>query len=232
MVKRQHDVGVSQAGVARWFGGQAFAGLHEYSRSQQFRLCGLSTTPLNVFFRLGGKISYYLSMTDFKLQIARHRDTLNELHERIHATFKVRDRSEGHKRAWSEACSAFHSFSSEVDNLMDKVSHTTVAEDEQTRTFVFDFLSIDPVYFRSGYQKERLLKLVKVLHLTEHEKAVLRQTIQCRVRSGALREFRRFCQLIPKIQSDDFILDLKTGARSTDEAIRRRAAFALEYIVA
>lgn len=186
----------------------------------------------NVCFRLAGKISYYRGMADFKSQIARHRDTLNELHDRIHATFKVRGHSEAHTQSWTKACSAFHCFRSEVDAILAKVSHTTVAEDKQTRTFVFDFLSVDPVYFRSGYQKERLLKLVKVLDLTEQEKAVLRQTIQRRIRNGALREFRRFCQLIPKIQSDDFILDLKMGAGSTDEAIRRRAVFALAYIVA
>ncbi len=114
---------------------------------------------------------------------------------------------------------------------MDKVSHTTVAEDEQTRRFVFDFLSVDPVYFRSGYEKERLLKVVKMLDLTEHEKAVLRQTIQRRIRNGALREFRRFCQLIPKIQSDDFTANLKTDAGSTDVNVRRRATFALAYII-
>lgn len=169
-------------------------------------------------------------MTDFKSLIAHHRDTLNELHGNIHATFKLRDRSEGQKQAWAEACSAFHSFESEIDNLLESVNAKTVAENKQLREFAFDFISVDPIYFRSGYEKERLLKLLKSLDFTDHEKSVLRQTILHRVNNGALREFRRFCQLIPKIQSDDFVFELKMDARSTDENIRRRAAFALEYI--
>ena len=171
-------------------------------------------------------------MTDFKSQIARHRDTLNELHERIHATFKMRDRSEAHKQTWKEACSKFHGFQSEIDIYLDEVSAERVSEDKQIRQFVFDFLSVDPIYFRSGYEKERLLKLLKALDLTDGEKAVLRQIIRRRIRNGALREFRRFCQLIPRIQTDDFVAELRTTAQSNEEDIKRRAAFALEYVVA
>ncbi len=169
-------------------------------------------------------------MKDFKSQILRHRDTLNELQRHIHATFKVRDHSAGKKQAWSEACRVFHIFESEIDKILENVNSKTVAEDKLLRKFVFDFISVDPIYFRSGYEKERLLKSVKFLEFTDHEKSVLRQTIQHRVNNGALREFRRFCQLIPKIQSDDFVFELKMAARSTNENIKRRAAFALDYI--
>jgi len=170
-------------------------------------------------------------MTDFKPQIASHRDTLNELLERIHTTYKMRDRSDKHHQAWAEACREFHSFQSEVDNLLEKVSADTVAEHKPLRKFVFDFISVDPIYFRSGYEKERLLKLLKPLDFTEHERAVLRQTILRRVSNGALREYRRFCQLIPKIQTDDFLAELRTAEQSTNNDISRRAAFALEYVV-
>ncbi len=170
-------------------------------------------------------------MTDYKSQIARHRDALNALQERIHTTFRMRDQSEARKRAWEDACSEFQSFQSQIDTLLNNISGDTVANDKGIRSFVFDFLSVDPIYYRSGYEKERLLKLVKALELTGHEKAVLRETIQNRVRNGALREFRRFCQLIPKIQTDDFVIELQTSAGCGDEDVRRRAAFALKYVV-
>ena len=170
-------------------------------------------------------------MTDFKSHVVRHRDTLNELQERIHATFKERDRSEAHERAWKEACSDFHGFQSVIDIILDEISAEAVSEDKQTRQFVFDFLSVDPIYFRSGYEKERLLRMLKALDLTDNEKVVLRQIIQHRIRNGALREFRRFCQLIPKIQSDEFVAELREAAHSDDADIKRRAAFALEYVI-
>ena len=169
-------------------------------------------------------------MSDFKSQIARHRDKLNELHERIHSTFKERDRSEAHRRRWEDACADFHGFRSEIDNYMDEVSSEGLSEDKRIRQFVFDFLSVDPIYFRSGYEKENLLRLVKLLKLIDEEKDVLRKTILHRVRNGALREFRRFCQLIPKIENEAFVAELRKEAKSTDAQIRRRAAFALEYV--
>lgn len=169
-------------------------------------------------------------MSDFKSQIARHRDTLNELHYRINSTFKARSRSEDHKRRWEEACAEFHAFRSEIDNYMDQVSAETLSDNKLIRQFVFDFLSVDPVYFRSGYEKEHYLKLLKSLDLTDAEKDIVRQTILRRIRNGALREFRRFCRLIPKIMNDAFVDELRDAANSTDTQIQRRAVFALEYV--
>lgn len=169
-------------------------------------------------------------MPDFKSQIARHRDRLNELHGRIQSTAKDRGRSEAHKRRWEDACAEFHGFWSEIDSYLNKVGCETLSEDAQTRQFVFDFLSVDPIYFRSGYEKENLLRLLKSIELSDQEKAVLCQTILSRVRNGALREFRRFCQLIPKIENEAFVAELRKEARSTDAHIQRRAAFALEYV--
>lgn len=114
---------------------------------------------------------------------------------------------------------------------MDTVCVETISADEQIRRFVFDFLPVDPIYYRSGYQKEKLLRFLKKLIITEEEKATLRHVILRRVRNGALREFRRFCQFIPEIQNDAFIAELRAGAASTDAQIQRRAAFALEYVV-
>jgi hypothetical protein len=169
-------------------------------------------------------------MSGFQSMIVHHADRLNELQERVHATFKERDRSESHTRAWKDACLEFHRLRTEVDKYTDGVTAEAMLRDKRIRQFVFDFLSVDPIYFRSGYEKERLLRALKSLELSEREKAVIRETILRRVRDGALREFRRFCQLVPRIQNDDFVSELRKRARSTDPQIRRRAAFALEYV--
>jgi hypothetical protein len=178
-----------------------------------------------------GDIDYTAAMPDFKSQILRHRDMVNELHGRIRASIGARDRSEAHERAWKAACAEFHGYRSEIHGYMDQVSAKTLAEGGPIRRFVFDYLHVDPMYFRSGYEKERLLRLLKSIELADEEKAVLRETILRRVRNGAFREFRRFCQLIPKLQDDAFVAELRAEAESADMPIRRRASFALHYTV-
>ncbi|MEZ5823311.1 MAG: hypothetical protein R3C97_00750 [Geminicoccaceae bacterium] len=168
---------------------------------------------------------------NFKPEIIRHRDTLNELRERMAVTFRMRGRSEQHRQAWLDACKAFHGSRSAVDDRLDQVSRVMIAENRHMRKFVFDFLSVDPVFFRSGYRKERLLRMLKPLDLAEDEKAILRQIILRRVHTGALREFRLFCKLMPKIRTDEFLAELRTASRSADGNIKRRALFALGYAV-
>jgi len=102
-------------------------------------------------------------------------------------------------------------------------------EDPLLRQFVFDFMSIDPMYFRSGYQKEKILRALKKIEFAEEERVILRQTILRRIRTNAHREFRHLCRLIPKVQTEDFISELSAAARSNDEYMRRRALVALEY---
>ncbi|MEM9342367.1 MAG: hypothetical protein AAGA87_04935 [Pseudomonadota bacterium] len=168
-------------------------------------------------------------MTGFKAQIARHRDAVNVAHARVRATVRTRDRSDADRGAWMEACREFHALRSEIEVYVERVSGEGLA-DPLLRRFVFDYLSVDPVYFRSGYQKERLLKAVKRLELTDEEAVVLRQTILRRVRTGALREFRHLCRLMPQVQTDEFVAELRAAAGGADDEIRRRAAFALTYV--
>ena len=194
-------------------------------------IAAVHRTRCDVRFRSIHMIGYVNGMADFKSEIARHRDKLNELHERIHSTFKIRDRSDGHRKDWEDACAAFHDFRSQIDHYIAGISAEAISQDRHIRQFVFDFLSVDPVFFRSGYEKENMLKLLKALDLSDEEQEVLRQTILRRVRNGALREFRRFCHLIPKIQNDVFISELRLAAKSTDAQIQRRAAFALGYVI-
>jgi len=169
-------------------------------------------------------------MVQFKSTIARHRDVLNGLHARVYETFARRHRSQLHLTEWKDACAEFHRYSSDVDKLLDQCDAKELNLNPTLREFVFDYISVDPIYFGSGYAKEWLLRQVKRLKLTEPEKEILRQTIMRRVQRGALREFRRFCRIIPKITTQEFISELEAASRSKDAAIRHRALFALTYV--
>ncbi|SHG80631.1 hypothetical protein [Marivita hallyeonensis] len=168
-------------------------------------------------------------MPEYTSLIARHRDALNSLHGDVQVTFRTKTHSAKHEKDWKDACRAFQEFESEVDRILRTVNVQTICANEKIREFVFDFLSVDPIYFRSGYEKERLLRLLKPVKLTEFEKQTLRQIILRRIRTGALREFRKFCQMIPRIQTEDFLNDLRDAGHSGDQHVKRRARFALTY---
>ena len=91
-----------------------------------------------------------------------------------------------------------------------------------------DFLVIDPVYHRSGYIKEELIRHLKRIELTEKQCARLREVILSVVDSGDRREFRRYCQLAARIKNYNFLQALAERVDLKDSGIRRRAAWVLE----
>lgn len=169
-------------------------------------------------------------MASFKSQILRHERAVNAAKARVRETVALRTRSDADLRTWQEACRAFHAaFVGDLPWPAD-LSPEGLGRDAEARAFVFDFLAVDPIYFRSGYIKETLLRQVKKIALTRKEEAVLRDAILRRVHGRAYREFRHFCRLIPNIQDAAFVSALRSAAGSEDAGIRRRAAFALRYV--
>ena len=169
-------------------------------------------------------------MSTFKQMIARHRDRCNELHKRVHEAHSKSHLSDVKKEEWQKAARDFRSFESEVDVLLHQASSPSIVDDPSLREFAFDYLSVDPMYFNSGYAKENLLKSIKNLEFSEGEKEVLQQTILRRVKNGAYREFKHFCRRIPVIVSDEFEGALRSLAASKDDDIKRRALFALKNL--
>ena len=169
-------------------------------------------------------------MARFKSVISQHRDRCNELHSKVHATFLRCKKSEQSKAEWQTACRDFREFRTEVDDLLEKVDTQSIETEPSIREFVFDYISIDPVYFGSGYAKERLLSQLKKVKLSDDEKEIFRRTILQRVKNGAYREFKHYCRFIPQIASESFIEDLHSASCSHDESIQSRAKFALNYL--
>ena len=91
-------------------------------------------------------------------------------------------------------------------------------------------MEIDPIYNNSGYAKEMMVQKIKKCELTKKEAQILRMLIIERIRSVAWREFRRFCQLIPRIQNKAFIDEITTYAESKDDSVSRRTTFAMQYL--
>ena len=92
------------------------------------------------------------------------------------------------------------------------------------------FLEVDPVYFRSGYDKAQLLRHLKRAELNGDHKRRLRKVALTAVEKARSVEFRQYCQLAVRLASKDLAAGLAKLAGSPDKLIGRRAAWMLEYI--
>ena len=100
--------------------------------------------------------------------------------------------------------------------------------DVALRERVFAYLDADPMHFRSGYIKQKLLRQVKRWRLSHDERAILRDLVLRRVRGPAYREFREVCRTIPAIADDRLRTDLEALSRDRNKWVRQRARFALD----
>lgn len=169
-------------------------------------------------------------MPDYIHLIRAHADRLNALHEAVHHTYAQRSRSVAARREWEQACQAFHAHRSAVSDLLERAGREDLGEDAELRAFAFAYLAEDPLHFRSGFAKERLLQRIKRLDLTEDETAVLRRVLLQRVHGPGRREFRRYCRLLPRVADESLVATLVALSKSADPSIRARARFALSYV--
>jgi hypothetical protein len=171
-------------------------------------------------------------VADHARAIRAHTDRVNALHRAVRDAY-ARQRQTGSPAAvqdWKRAAEAFRTYDSAIWDQLERIDREGLNQDAELREFAFAFLDVDPIHFRSGYAKERLLQRLKRLDLARSEVEVLRSVILRRIEGPALREFRRYCRLLPQIADDAFGVTLATLSRSPDPRVRTRAAFALCYL--
>jgi hypothetical protein len=154
----------------------------------------------------------------------------NALHHARQAALLIRDQSPLKRRDWELAAKRFHAHRSSLDPLIESCScgAQQFVTPEQ-REFMFDYISVDPQFFRSGYIMERILRRAKRLCLSAEEKHVMQKLLLGRVREKAFRNFRDVCRLIPKIEDAGFRAEIEELMHSPDAATRQRATYALKY---
>jgi len=168
-------------------------------------------------------------MTDYKEMILKCEVEVNKLHKNLRETFKHREKSPRQREQWKRAAKDFRGYPSPVYDLVEQCLKFGLLHDQKLREFTFDYIDIDPYFFRSGYMLDSLLQRVKKLHLTGLEITLIQRLILRRIETGALRNFRRICRLIHMLDIDGFYSEVSNRAKSTDSEVRRRAKFALAY---
>lgn len=169
-------------------------------------------------------------MGSYRDSILRHEKEMNRIKAAIHETVKHRDKPQPHRDMWLKATAEYHNYRTSIDDWMRDISQSEIFDWEDARDFTFQYLSVDPVYHGSGYAKEMLVKKLKKCEFSLKEAEVLRILIIRRIQSGGQREFKKFCQLIPKIQTRAFCDEVTDLANAKDASVSSRGKIALRYL--
>lgn len=90
------------------------------------------------------------------------------------------------------------------------------------------FLEADPWYFRSGYHKAEILKLLQRHPLTDDQSVRLRKVILDRVRGRSIRDIRAYGRLASKVTDAQFEAELDYLAKSAKRPVAQQAQCVLE----
>lgn len=93
------------------------------------------------------------------------------------------------------------------------------------------FLEADPWFFRSGYEKQNLIRHLKRTTLTGMQRGRLGCVVLAAIDGRDRREFRHYCRLACAVWSD--LLDEEVALRmvSADAGVRRRAVWVAQAAI-
>ena len=93
------------------------------------------------------------------------------------------------------------------------------------------FLEADPWFFRSGYEKQKIIQHLKRSRLTESQRSRLARVVLAVIDSRDRIEFRHFGRLACGIWSDFLDEEVARRMQSPDPGIRRRATWVAEAAI-
>jgi|SRR5579872_737027 hypothetical protein len=93
------------------------------------------------------------------------------------------------------------------------------------------FLAVDPRFFRSGYIKETILKLLKKAPISPSQKTELQKILLSQIEKKPSREYRAYCNLAAAIQDDTFKNQIeKIATNSSDNIVKQQAQRMLDAL--
>ena len=158
---------------------------------------------------------------------------VNEAQAEVHAAFKgVRNRndtSDPHTRRWLDAIAAFRAAYARVyPDALKEVDDGEKRASELTTADMLDFLEADPIFFRSGYMKQKLLTELKRRKLDQHEAERLQSIILSVVqKNDHRREFLHYCRAAANVDGEQFRGELIVLEQSDEPHVSQRANWVL-----
>jgi hypothetical protein len=157
---------------------------------------------------------------------------LEKLKERVDEMFRERSKSPEHAAAWQDAARAFYTaydklafpggLSVEFERL--RAGDVTAIE------MAIRFLEANPWFFRSGYYKADLLKMLRKHPLSDEQCARMRKVILERVRDRPVREIRAYARFAPKVSTPQFESEITNIAENANRHAARHAQLVLDCL--
>ena len=157
---------------------------------------------------------------------------LEKLRERVDETFRRRSESPKNMAAWQEATRAFHAaydklafpggLNTEFERL--RVGDATAIE------MAIQFLEANPWYFRSGYHKANILKMLRKHPLSDDQFARMRKVVLERVGGRPVREMRAYVRFAPKVSTPEFEAEIVNIAENANREAARHAQWVLDCL--
>lgn len=169
-------------------------------------------------------------MTDIRELIETEARNIEDRHEAIHTTYRRRDESPAAMDAWKKACRRAHQYASLIHGWLREIDRGGLSKSPELKDFAITFLEMDPMYFGSGYIKERLLRRLKSAILNEAEVARLTAVLVDAVRTRGRREFRYYCRLAAVLRPPEVLEESLRLVASPDGKTAARARMMLQYL--
>ena len=157
---------------------------------------------------------------------------LEALHQRIHEA--ARRRAEGPEQR-TAAEEASRTFFARYDQLafpggLNSQFELLKAGSAEAIEMAIRYLEADPWYFRSGYHKADMLRLLRKHPLNEDQNSRLRRLILLRVRGRHVRETRDYCRFAPKVTNPDFEAEIRDIAAHSNRIASRHAQWVIDCL--
>jgi hypothetical protein len=158
---------------------------------------------------------------------------VNEAHAEVHVAFEEvvnrNDGSDPRTLRWLSAVQAFRAAYARVyPEPLREVDKGAKRASEIDTVHMLDFLEADPIFDRSGYMKEKLLRELKRRKLGPHEAERLQAIILSVVKKhDHRREFVRYCRAGANVDDERFRAELSALEQSGDPHVSQRANWVL-----
>jgi hypothetical protein len=158
---------------------------------------------------------------------------VNEAHAEVKAAFKeMRNRNDGsdpRTLRWLNALQAFRKAAARVySEALQAVDNGAMRASEVDTADILDFLEADPIFFRSGYMKQKLLREIKKRKLDGYEverlQAILLSVVQ---KNDHRREFLYYCRAAANVDDATFRTQLTALEQSDETHVSQRANWLL-----
>lgn len=164
-------------------------------------------------------------------QILKNSKTIEELNANVAETFKNKNIN---IKPWIDATNLFNqsydtlAFPGGLNNALILLKK----QDNTILSTVFTFLKTDPYFFRSGYIKQKILRLLKKFKFTEKDRKELQEILINNIITHSRREYKDYYNLglkIFDIQAKDKLKEIIN--LSKDKDIKNHAQKLLDYLL-